>query len=117
MIFKNKYSNKKTVINNIKFDSKKEANRYSELLLMEKCKMIKNLQLQPKFLLLEGYVHEGKKIRDIHYIADFQYYDNEKKKEIIEDSKGMKTEVYKLKKKIFIKKYILNLPNILFLES
>lgn len=99
---KTKYHNKKVIYNGIKFDSKKEMKRYIELKLLEKNGVISNLKLQPKFLLQPSYINaENKKIKAIYYIADFMYYDNKAKKCIIEDTKGMKTDVYKLKKKIF----------------
>jgi hypothetical protein len=99
----NKYRNKKTIINNIVFDSKKEAKRYSELKLkLRACdnSKITDLKLQPRFLLQKGYVKNGKKIREINYIADFSYTDN-KGNFIIEDVKGKKTKEYLLKKKMF----------------
>jgi hypothetical protein len=98
-----KYNNVKVEVDGKKFDSKKEANRYSELVLLEKHKTIKNLELQPKFLLVEGFEYEGKKERPIYYKADFIY--EEGKKKIVEDVKGEKTQVYKLKRKMFLKKY------------
>lgn len=102
MIIKNKYYNKKVIYNGIKFDSKKEMNRYKQLKLLEKVKEIKELKLQYKFLLQEGYTNkESKKIRPIYYIADFYYYDVLKKEYIVEDVKGIRTEVYKIKKKLF----------------
>lgn len=100
-----KYNNRKAKINNITFDSQKEATRYLELKKLEELGYIKNLKLQPKFLLQEGYRKNGKKIREVNYIADFMYYDCESGEEVIEDVKGIKTDVYKLKKKLFEYKY------------
>ena len=101
----NKYGNKKVIIDGIKFDSKLEGSRYRELKLMEKAKIIKDLKLQVPFELIPSYKKNGKTIKATKYIADFVYYDNEKKQQVIEDTKGMKTEIYKLKKKIFEYKY------------
>lgn len=98
-----KYKNKKVVVDGIKFDSKKEAGRYRILKLMEKVGEIEDLQLQVKFELQPKYEIGGKKIREISYIADFVYTENGS--EIVEDCKGMKTEVYKIKKKMFEYKY------------
>lgn len=98
-----KYQNKKIIVNGIKFDSKKEANRYYELLLLQKAKIITNLELQPKFLLQDGFKKNGKTYRRIEYIADFKYIENGKT--IVEDVKGFKTEVFKLKHKLFEYKY------------
>lgn len=101
---KAKYHNSKTIIDGIKFDSKKEATRYKELKLLLKNGEIKELELQPRFTLQPKYRKNGKTIRKIEYVADFSYKDK-KGKHIIEDVKGIKTEVYKLKKKIFEYKY------------
>lgn len=105
---KSKYSAVKTKVNGIKFDSKKEARRYKELKILEKADEIKSLELQPRFLLQEKFKYAGKTIRKIEYVADFRYID-EKGNTIVEDVKGMKTEVYKIKKKIFLKIYGENL--------
>jgi len=100
-----KYKNKKVVIDGIKFDSQKEANRYVELKLMEDTDYIKDLELQKKFELIPKYEINGRKVRAMNYICDFYYYDVLNKKYIVEDVKGMKTQVYKLKKKMFEYKY------------
>lgn len=103
-----KYHNKFTTVDGIKFHSCKEANRYEELKLLERGHVIKELELQPEFLLQEGYEYQGKKVRAIKYLADFKYYDTEKKKYIVEDvkaSKNFTTDVYKLKKKLLLYKY------------
>ena len=72
----NKYHNKKTVVDNIKFDSKLEANRYSELKLLEKAGQIFDLKLQPRFLLQPSFKYKGKTHRKIEYVADFEYIEN-----------------------------------------
>lgn len=99
----NKYRNIKTVIDGIRFDSKREAERYSELKLMEKANMISGLQLQPVFELQAKFKHNGKTERAITYIADFQYVQNGKT--VVEDVKGMKTDVFNIKRKLFLYKY------------
>lgn len=98
-----KYRNKKTVVDNIKFDSNLEATRYKELKLLQRAKQISNLRLQVPFLLQEGFKKNGKTYRKIEYIADFQYIENGKT--IVEDVKGIQTDVFKLKHKIFEKVY------------
>ena len=102
MIKHNKYRNKKVVIDNILFDSKKEARRYKELKLMEKAGLITNLVLQPKYEILKSFKRRGKTHRKIEYIADFGYFDNERQAEIIEDIKGISTDVFNIKKKLFL---------------
>lgn len=98
-----KYQNKKTQVGMYVFDSIAESKRYKELALLEQAKQIKGLKLQPKFLLQEGFRKNGKTYRKIEYIADFMYI--EKGKVIIEDVKGMETDVFKLKRKLFEYKY------------
>lgn len=90
-----KYGAIKTDVDDIIFDSRKEANRYCELKMLVKEGSIVSLELQPAFDLL---VSSGKSVGK--YKADFKYYDCEKKSWIVEDVKGMKTPVYRLKKKI-----------------
>jgi len=107
----NKYSNKKTKVGEYTFDSKREATRYMELRLMVMAKEIRDLTLQPTYMLQEGYRYNGKKIREITYVADFRYTQNGKI--VVEDTKGFKTEIYRLKKKLFLFKY----PDIIFVES
>ena len=97
---KSKYNAKKTVVNGITFDSKKEAKRYMELKAMEKVGSIKNLQLQVPFILIE----KSKYGRSIKYVADFVYY-NKNGSKVVEDVKGVKTPVYKLKKRLMAEKY------------
>ena len=98
-----KYRNKKTQIGMYVFDSIAESKRYKELALLEKAGQIKGLELQPKFLLQEGFKKNGKTYRKIEYIADFMYIENGKV--IIEDVKGIETDVFKLKRKMFEYKY------------
>lgn len=101
----NKYHAKKTTVDGIEFDSRLEANRYCELKLLERAGQIQQLTLQPKFTLQEGFRKNGEYFRPIVYIADFMYFDNAKRKWIVEDAKGMKTEVYKIKRKLFEYKF------------
>lgn len=113
MAYGNKYHNTKVIYNGIKFDSKKEMQRYKDLELLESTDYICNLELQKKFLLQEGYTNaKGKKIRPIYYIADFYYYDYIDNKWVVEDTKGVRTEVYKLKKKLFEYKYNLTIDEL-----
>lgn len=104
-----KYHNRKTTIDNITFDSLKEAVRYTELKLKLKAKEIHDLQIQPVFVLQEGFTDQfGKKHRPITYIADFSYYEKHKdgyQLYVVEDVKGMKTLVYQIKKKLLLYKY------------
>lgn len=96
-----KYHNRKVQIDGILFDSAREARRYGELRLLEKGGYISNLRLQVPFELIPNQKNiDGKVVeRKVSYIADFVYLDREGRT-VVEDSKGMKTEVYKLKKKL-----------------
>ena len=100
-----KYKNKKTIVDDIQFDSKLEAKRYNELKLLEKSGKIKELQLQPSFELIPSFKKNGKTFRKAIYKADFSYIDTETGETIIEDTKGYVTGLYKLKKKIFEYKF------------
>lgn len=99
----NKYRNKKVIVDGKEFDSKKEGNRYKELILLERAGEISNLELQPRFLLQDKFKKNGRTFRKIEYVADFKYIENGKT--IVEDVKGMQTDVFKLKHKIFEKVY------------
>ena len=99
----NKYRNKKVQVDMYVFDSIRESQRYKELKLLERAGEIRNLELQPHFLLQESFKKNGKTYRKIEYIADFKYTENGKT--IVEDVKGMQTDVFKLKHKLFEKKY------------
>lgn len=103
-----KYKAKKTSVDGHSFDSQKEANRYLELKMLEKQGLIKELELQPKFILQETFKYNNKIIKKICYYADFKYYDLNTRQVIVEDVKSeitKKDKVYILKKKIFLKKY------------
>ena len=98
-----KYHNRKTIIDNIRFDSKKEARKYQELKLLMKCDGpdgVRNFILQPRFELLPGFIKDGQQYRKIEYVADFDVFYNDGRREII-DVKGMETAIFKLKAKWF----------------
>lgn len=105
-----KYGARKTEVDGIVFDSKREATRYQELRLLEKAGKIWELELQPKFELLvpstSGYLARAIKARIRGgcfkigtYTADFKYRDAETVPYVIEDVKGVKTTAYRLKKR------------------
>ena len=100
-----KYNAKKTAVDGITFDSKKEAMRYKELKELQRVGKIDRLELQPRFTLMDGFRYEGKAVRKIEYVADFLYRDLSTLELVVEDVKGVKTDVYKLKKKLFLKHY------------
>ncbi len=100
-----KYGARKTVIDGITFDSKREANRYQELKLLEQAGEISYLELQPSFILQESFKYQGKTIRAITYKADFAYHELASNAVVVEDVKGMETEVFRIKRKLFLSKY------------
>lgn len=102
-----KYRNRKVNVDGIWFDSIRESRRYGELKLLEKGGYISDLRLQVPYELIPtqkditGKVIEHK----VRYIADFVYFDKHKNQEVVEDAKGVKTDVYRLKKKMMLDKY------------
>ncbi len=101
---KNKYGNKPVTIDNIKFQSSAEGSRYLVLKLRLKAGLIKDLILQPRFVLQESFKKNDKTERSITLIADFGYLD-ENGNTVIEDVKGCRTEVFNIKLKLFERRY------------
>lgn len=112
---KNKYQAIKCTYDGIQFDSRKEMRRYQELLLLQRAGAILNLRRQVKYILIpaqyETYERYGKKGQELKpgrrllekecsYIADFVYCENGK--EIVEDTKGIKTKDYIIKRKLML---------------
>ena len=95
---RSKYGSKWTEVNGIKFQSKKEAKVYTDLLWQEKLGEITELRRQVAFPLVVNGVPICK------YVADFTYYTKEGAAVILE-AKGFKTEVFKLKAKLFAALY------------
>lgn len=130
---KSKYNNKKTEFNGITFHSKKECDYYKWLLALKEAGDIKDIRLQPEFIVFEGERHisnskfkdiesklfKNKEIKgkqqDIKYIADFEITLNNGDKIVVDvkSSEGNLTEVYRIKRKLFLKKY----PEIEFFEA
>ncbi|MBN2787411.1 MAG: DUF1064 domain-containing protein [Paludibacteraceae bacterium] len=95
--FSSKYNNKKTD----GYDSAKESKRASQLKWMESIGIIKDLKEQVKFELIPNQVRDGKVVeRSCNYIADFTYLLDGKL--IVEDSKGMRTPDYRIKRKLML---------------
>ena len=99
-----KYNNRKTVVDGITFDSRDEALYYEALKDLKEKGLIKDYELQPKFLLQEAFVKDGKKYRAINYIADFRVINNDGSVYLV-DIKGMLTTEFKIKMKLFNYKY------------
>ena len=86
-------------VDGIVFDSKKEARRYRELRMMERAHAISDLELQPVFELHAPSQHQLHDAKICEYRADFRYLVKATGEQIVEDVKGMRTAVYRLKKK------------------
>ena len=97
----NKYGNKKTTYKGISFDSKKECEYFIYLSRLEALGDISELERQVRFELQPSFKYKGKTIRSITYVADFTYKDKDGQLHIV-DTKGIKTEVYKLKYKMML---------------
>ena len=121
---KSKYGSRRVTVDGIVFDSQKEANRFRELRLMERAGYIIKLQRQTKFVLIptqremsgefysrgekKGQPKPGKTIEhEVSYYADFTYWKKTDNgwKYVVEDVKGLRTEVYKIKRKLMLERY------------
>lgn len=101
-----KYNNEKVEYEGIVFDSRKEYQRYRELLLLQKAGLIGFLQLQVPFVLIEKTETE----RECKYVADFVYIDAKTGEKIVEDVKSDMTR--KLSTYIMKRKLMLSIHNI-----
>lgn len=101
-----KYHAQKTEVDGITFPSKHEARRYIELKYMERAGLISGLQLQRRFTLLGAQKDETGKVieRPLTYVADFVYKD-QSGRTIVEDAKGFRTDVFRIKKKLMLSIY------------
>ena len=95
-----KYRSTRTLYAGIWFDSKAEAHRYFELICLQQAQKIMGLNRQTKFVLIP----KNKNGREISYRSDFYYFDLDTGKWVIEDVKGFRTPVYKLKKRMMAEK-------------
>lgn len=109
-----KYGNAKSEVNGEIFDSRKEARRYIELQWLLKAGTIKDLRRQVRFVLVpaqrepdeigpRGGRKPGKLIeKEVAYIADFVYTDTDTGRRIVEDTKGVRTKEYIIKRKLML---------------
>ena len=107
-----KYHNKKVIYDGYTFDSIREKNYYIKLKLLEKAGKIKELELQKEYELQPSYKLNNKTSRKITYRADFTYKTTEDDKLHVIDVKGFRTDVYRLKKKLFEYKYRIEIEEI-----
>jgi hypothetical protein len=107
----NKYHARRTEFDGYSFDSQAEYRRYCELKLMVSVGEITDLKVHPRYLLQPAFKCNGKVERKIEYEGDFEYLGPDGWI-VVEDVKGMKTDVYLIKRKLFLMKY----PEIKFVE-
>ena len=110
----NKYGNHKVSFDGETFDSKHELSRWLELKMLEDAKRIYDLQRQVKFVLVPAQYEpdtvgprggriKGKLLeREVAYYADFVYFDEHEKDFVIEDTKGVRTAEYIIKRKLML---------------
>ena len=95
----NKYGAKRVTTTDGAFDSKREYCRWLDLVLLERAGEITGLERQIPFV----FEHNG--VRICKYIADFSYFENDGRDRVVEDSKGFRTDIYKLKRKLMLAFY------------
>lgn len=104
MIWDSKYKNEKVCVNGDVFDSKREYQRWCELLLLERVGKIQDLERQVRFELVPAQYKDGKKVESAAwYVADFVYYQDGEK--VVEDAKGCRTREYILKRKLMLQRH------------
>ena len=118
----NKYSNTKVTVDGETFDSKKEYRRYCELKLLERAGEIQDLKRQQKFIVINPQYEwvvdaKGKQKqkcveRECSYVADFVYRDAHTGELIVEDTKGVKTKEYIIKRKLMLSVYNIKIKEI-----
>lgn len=101
---KSKYGNQPVVINGEKYRSKKEARRHAELLVMARAGLVAGLCREVPFELAPGVKFKGdaRAKPAVRYVADFVYTDITRGAVVVEDAKGMRTDVYKLKRHLML---------------
>lgn len=99
-----KYGSKKEKIDGYVFDSKIESRYYLQLKWLQDNEQILFFRLQPHYLLQEAFKKDGRSFRKIEYIADFEVHNLDGSIEVV-DVKGVETEAFKIKRKLFEKKY------------
>lgn len=119
-----KYHNRQEERDGIRFDSRKEAMRYDQLLLLKRNGIIRKLKLQPQFTLQESFIdpENGERVRAIRYVADFSYemnigLDNQALpvwRPVVEDVKsaGTRTKEYEIKKKLLRERFGLRVTEV-----
>ncbi len=101
---KAKYNARAVMMAGERFDSRAEARRYADLQLLEAAGAIRDLEIHPKYELQAAFTDQsGKRWAAIAYEADFAYMEDGAR--IVEDVKGYATDVFRLKRKLFLYRY------------
>lgn len=100
-----KYNNRPVELDGHRFDSQAEAARWTELKMLQAAGEIMHIEVHPRFLLIDSFTHNGRKVRAVYYEADFRYLDRHSGRVIVEDVKGVKTAVFQLKEKLLMSRY------------
>lgn len=101
---KSKYGNTKVERDGNVFDSIAESKYYEQLKWLQEHNEILFFRLQPRYLLQEAFSKDGKTHRKIEYVADFEVHHKDGSIEVV-DVKGMETDVFRMKEKMFHIKY------------
>ena len=97
---RNKYGARKTRLDGFTFDSQKEAGRWGQRVIMERVGHISDLQRQVPYILVPAEDGpDGKRLRELRYVADFVYKDVRGNTHV-EDVKGFRTKEYMIKKRL-----------------
>lgn len=113
MAKKRKYNNTPVKYGGYIFDSKSECDEFLRLSSLQETGLISKLVVKPTYILTEKGTNDlGQKFRGVTYTPDFTYFDNLSMAKVAVDVKGFVTDVYKIKKKLFMAKY----PDYLFVE-
>lgn len=125
----NKYGARKVVFDGEQFDSKKEANRWAELRILEKAGQISDLRRQVKFVLIPAQYEESTEVyqrgqnkgkpkrgklleHECSYLADFVYRVTETDRTAVEDTKGFRTKDYIIKRKLMLERYKIQIKEV-----
>lgn len=97
---RNKYGAKPQVVDGVRFDSKREADRWWDLRMLEKGGEISQLERQVTFVLAPAVNLHGEKRKKaaLRYVADFRYFDPKAGHFVVEDAKGRDTPVSRIKR-------------------
>ena len=102
----NKYNARKVTIDGITFDSQSEGRYYQHLLGLMESGVVESFEMQKPYTLLDKFPHPktGKTIRAIKYVPDFEVIYTDGRVEVV-DVKGMRTDVFRMKCKLFMFRY------------